>query len=163
MLRGEDPAQVRNQRFRGSGRKAPSGAHLQSFDCSSPVRLIRQRPEDQGGGLRRAGPRPWCPRHRGARPRGRPERRPRNSSCPPKREYCSPSGASSGKDAPSFVELRWRPGEHQAALTSSLCTTGPIGSANSRSIATRSAGSLKQDNLQTAFRQLLDSPRASGS
>ena len=43
-------------------------------------------------------------------------------------------------DVPSSVELRWRSGEHQAALTSSLCTAGPIGSANSRSRAARSAG-----------------------
>ena len=43
-------------------------------------------------------------------------------------------------DVPSSVELRRRSGEHQAALTSSLCTAGPIGSANSRSSAARSAG-----------------------
>ena len=40
VLRGEDPAQVRDQRFLGGGRKAPGGAHLQSFDLSSPDRLI---------------------------------------------------------------------------------------------------------------------------
>ena len=44
------------------------------------------------------------------------------------------------EDVPCSVELRWRPGEHQAALTSSLCTTGPTGSVNSRSRATRSVG-----------------------
>ena len=45
-----------------------------------------------------------------------------------------------GEDVPSSVELRWRSGEHQAALTSSLCTTGPTGSADSRSSAARSVG-----------------------
>ena len=44
------------------------------------------------------------------------------------------------EDVPSSVELRWRSGEHQAALTSSLCTTGPTGSAISRSSAARSVG-----------------------
>ena len=44
------------------------------------------------------------------------------------------------EDVPSSVELRWRSGEHQAALTSSLCTTGPTGSADSRSSAARSVG-----------------------
>ena len=38
------------------------------------------------------------------------------------------------------MELRWRSGEHQAALTSSLCTSGPTGSAISRSRAARSVG-----------------------
>jgi hypothetical protein len=37
-------------------------------------------------------------------------------------------------------ELRWRPGEHRAALTSSLCITGPTDSAVSRSSAARSDG-----------------------
>ena len=45
-----------------------------------------------------------------------------------------------GEDVPSSVELRWRSGEHQAALTWSLCTTGPTGSAVSRSSAARSDG-----------------------
>ena len=36
VLRGEDGAQVRDQRFLGSGRKAPGGAHLQPFDPSCP-------------------------------------------------------------------------------------------------------------------------------
>src|ERR1700691_2735181 len=49
ILRGEDGAQVRDQRFPASGRKAPGGAHLQSFDRSSPERLIGPRPEDQLG------------------------------------------------------------------------------------------------------------------
>ena len=44
------------------------------------------------------------------------------------------------EDVPSSVELRWRSGEHQAALTSSLCTSGPTGSAISRSSAARSDG-----------------------
>ena len=44
------------------------------------------------------------------------------------------------EDVPSSVELRWRSGEHQAALTSSLCTTGPTGSAVSRSSAARTVG-----------------------
>jgi hypothetical protein len=44
------------------------------------------------------------------------------------------------EDVPSSVELRWRSGEHQAALTSSLCTTGPTGLADSRSSAARSVG-----------------------
>ena len=83
VLRGEDGAQVRDQRFLGSGRKAPGGAHLQSFDRSSPERLIGPTSKGSTWGLRRAGPRPWCPRHRGARPRGRPERWPRNSPRPP--------------------------------------------------------------------------------
>jgi hypothetical protein len=48
--------------------------------------------------------------------------------------------AEAGEDVPSSVELRRRSGEHQAALTRSLCTTGPTGSANSRSRAARSAG-----------------------
>ena len=43
-------------------------------------------------------------------------------------------------DVPSSVELRWRSGEHQAALTSSLCRTGPTGSAISRWRAARSVG-----------------------
>jgi hypothetical protein len=47
VLRGEDPAQVHDRRFLGIGRKAPPGAHLQSFDRSSPERLIRQCPDDQ--------------------------------------------------------------------------------------------------------------------
>jgi hypothetical protein len=38
--------------------------------------------------------------------------------------------ARAGEDVPSSVELRWRSGEHQAALTSSLCMTGPTGSAH---------------------------------
>jgi hypothetical protein len=45
-----------------------------------------------------------------------------------------------GEDVPSSVEFRWRPGEHQAALTSSLCTPGPTDSAVSRSRAARSVG-----------------------
>ena len=49
VLRGEDGAQVRDQRFPGSARKATGGAHLQSFDRSSPERLIAQHPEDQRG------------------------------------------------------------------------------------------------------------------
>ena len=44
------------------------------------------------------------------------------------------------EDVPSSVELRWRSGEHQAALTSSLCMTGPTGLADSRSSAARSVG-----------------------
>ena len=50
---------------------------------------------------------------------------------------------TAAEDVPCSVELRWRPGEHQAALTSSLCTTGPTGSVNSRSRATRSVGRCK--------------------
>ena len=34
-------------------------------------------------------------------------------------------------DVPGSVEFRWRSGEHQAALTSSVCTTDPTGSVNS--------------------------------
>lgn len=41
---------------------------------------------------------------------------------------------------PSSVELRWRPGERQAALTWSLCTIGATGSVNSASSADRNAG-----------------------
>jgi hypothetical protein len=43
-------------------------------------------------------------------------------------------------DVPSSVELRWRPGEHQAALTSSLCTVARTVSPYSCSSAVRSAG-----------------------
>jgi hypothetical protein len=50
------------------------------------------------------------------------------------------SGAHMAEDVPSSVELRWRPGEHQAALTSSLCMTGPTDLAVSRSRAARSVG-----------------------
>ena len=42
VLRGEDPAQVRDQRFLGGGRKAPGGADLQPFDRSCPERLLAQ-------------------------------------------------------------------------------------------------------------------------
>ncbi len=44
------------------------------------------------------------------------------------------------EDVPGSVELRWRSGEHQAALTLSLCTTGPTGWAVWRSRAVRSVG-----------------------
>ena len=44
------------------------------------------------------------------------------------------------ESVPGSVELRWRSGEHQAALTSSLCTTGPTGSAVWHSRAVRSVG-----------------------
>ncbi|MDT5132057.1 MAG: hypothetical protein QOE41_1368 [Mycobacterium sp.] len=44
------------------------------------------------------------------------------------------------EDVPSSVELRRRPGEHQAAFTSSLCTTDPTDLAVSRSSAARSVG-----------------------
>jgi hypothetical protein len=44
---------------------------------------------------------------------------------------------SDGEDVPSFVELRWRPCERQAAFTCSLCTTGGTDSAISRSSAAR--------------------------
>jgi hypothetical protein len=47
---------------------------------------------------------------------------------------------SSLEDVPCSVELRGRSGEHQAALTSSLCTSGPIGWAISRSRAAWSDG-----------------------
>jgi hypothetical protein len=42
------------------------------------------------------------------------------------------------EDVPSSVELRRRSGERQAALTSSVCTTGPTGSGISRCSAVRS-------------------------
>src|SRR6201997_5096542 len=48
VMRGEDGAQVRHQRFPGS-RKPPGGAHLQSFNPSSPERLIEPRRNDQLG------------------------------------------------------------------------------------------------------------------
>ena len=49
IFRVEDPAQVRDQRFLGSARQAPPRANFQSFDRSSPDRLLGQRPEDQRG------------------------------------------------------------------------------------------------------------------
>ena len=52
----------------------------------------------------------------------------------------NPCATLSAEDVPGSVELRWRSGEHQAALTSSLCTTGPTGSAVWRSRAERSVG-----------------------
>ena len=51
-----------------------------------------------------------------------------------------PNENKAEEDVPSSVELRWRSGEHQAALTSSLCRTGPTGSAISRWRAARSVG-----------------------
>ena len=38
ILRRKDGTQIRDQRFLGSGRKTPGGAHLQPFDPSSPER-----------------------------------------------------------------------------------------------------------------------------
>jgi hypothetical protein len=49
VFRGEDGAQVRDQRLPGSDRKAPGGTHFQSFDPSSPDRLIASRRKDQRG------------------------------------------------------------------------------------------------------------------
>ena len=51
--------------FLGSGRKAPAGAHLQSFEPSSPQRLIGQRPRiNVGTPARRPAfvvpAPPWC-------------------------------------------------------------------------------------------------------
>ncbi len=47
VLRGEDGAQVRDQRFLASGRKAPGGAHLEPFDRSSVDRVNEVSKEDQ--------------------------------------------------------------------------------------------------------------------
>ena len=49
VIRGKDGAEVRDERLLGSGRKMPSRAHLQSFDPSSPDRLIEVRRKDQRG------------------------------------------------------------------------------------------------------------------
>jgi len=49
VLGGEDRAQVRDERSRGSGRQAPRGAYLQASDLSAYDRLVADRPQDQRG------------------------------------------------------------------------------------------------------------------
>jgi hypothetical protein len=49
VLRGQDATEFRDQRFLGGGRKALPGATFQSFDLSSPDRLIGRDSQDQRG------------------------------------------------------------------------------------------------------------------
>ena len=49
VLRREDMAEVRDQRFPGDGRQALGGADLHSCDLCRPYRLIGHVPEDQHG------------------------------------------------------------------------------------------------------------------
>ena len=63
---GQDPAQVRDQRFLGSARKAPGSANFQSFDRSSREHLIADHVERINVGTPARRPTavvpapPWC-------------------------------------------------------------------------------------------------------
>ena len=77
VLRGEDGAEVRNQRFLVCGRKAPSRTNFEPFNLSCPDRLFDPDPQNQRGNSSLAFLLRWSQRPRGGRPPGRLEILPR--------------------------------------------------------------------------------------